>query len=180
VFTSLWPVRTEPAQRRALSRAVEALAAMLRTVTGDRDALDRAEAEFYDQISRARQYAVPVWFERTHSERGSILTVVQGLFIPIHAIVRTPAPATASPAARAALSSANAGVSGWLHAFATVVASNAPAPPLPLQDPAIATLERVATDEDETAATRAHVHQQLEWLELLHAQCVDLAERGPT
>jgi multidrug resistance protein MdtO len=180
VFTSLWPVRVEPAQRRALARAVDALAAMLRTASGDRDALDRAEAEFYDQISRARQYAVPVWFERARSERGSILTVVQGLFIPVHAIVRTPPPATASPAARAALASADAGVSGWLHACAAAIASSAPAPPPPSPDPATAALGSIAKDDNEPAEARAHVRQQLEWLELLHVQGVELAGRGPT
>ena len=112
--------------------------------------------------------------------RRVVATVVQGLFIPIHAIVRTPVPATASPAARAALSIANAGASEWLHVFAAAIASNAPTPPLPSPDPAIATLERIATGGDETAETRAHVRQQLEWLELLHARCVELTGRGPT
>jgi hypothetical protein len=173
-------VRVAPTQRRALSRAIEALSAMLRTAAGDRDALDRAETDFYDQISRARQYAGLVWFERARGERGSIPTVVQGLFIPIHAIVRTPAPAAASPAARAALASANGSVCGWLHAFATAIASNDPAPPWPAPSPAAAALAAIANDEHETAETRAHARQQLAWLELLEAQGVGLAGRGPT
>jgi len=180
IFTSLWPVRAEPAQRQALARAVEALAAMLRTSPEEHDALARAEADFYQQVTAARQYTLFVWFERVPSPRRLLPTVVQGLFVPIHAIVRTPVPATASPAARAAMSSANAGVSDWLRAFATSIASYATVPPPPSPDPAVTTLERVAADgENQTAETRAQARQQREWLELLYAQCGELAARVP-
>src|SRR5262249_31678518 len=92
VFTQLWPVRCEPAHRRALSRAIEALAAMLRTTPGDESALDRVEAEFYQRASTAREYTSLLAFERARDERGLLTTVVQGLFIPIHAMARTPVP----------------------------------------------------------------------------------------
>jgi multidrug resistance protein MdtO len=180
VFTALWPVRAAPEQRRALSRAIEALAAILRTMPDDRDALDRAEADFYTQLTTARQYLPLLRFERARDDRGLVLTVVQGLFIPIHAIVRTPVPATASPAARAALSSATEGLSNWLRAFAASIASHGPAPQLPASDPALATLGRIASNENESAETRARLADQVAWLELLYAQCVALAERRPT
>jgi multidrug resistance protein MdtO len=180
VFTSLWPVRAAPAQRRALSHAVEALAAMLRTTPDDRDALERAAADFYMQATAARQHLPLLRFERAGDDRGLVLTVVQGLFIPIRAIARTPVPATASPAARAALSSASESISNWLCAFATSIASDGPAPPLPASDPALATLQRIASDETESTETRARLADQIGWLELLRAQCAALAERQPT
>jgi multidrug resistance protein MdtO len=180
VFTSLWPVRAAPAQRQALSRAVEALAAMLRTTPDDRDALDRAAADFYTHLAKARQYLPLLRFERARDGRGLVLTVVQGLFIPIYAIARTPVPATASPAARTALATATESVSTWLHAFAASIASHVPGPQLPASDPALATLGRIASDENESTETRARVADQMAWLELLYAQCVALAERRPT
>jgi multidrug resistance protein MdtO len=170
VFTSIWPVRTEPAQRRALSGAALALAAILRA--RDAHALDRAETDFDEQMRRAREYDVLVWFEGARGRREAVLSVVQGVFAPVHAIVRTPVPASASPAVQTALASANASMADWFAAIAEAIATNAPAPPLPDQAP-----EPVA--EDETAETRAHVHQHRVWLELLRAQCAELANWGP-
>ena len=176
VFTSLWPVRAEPAQRRALSRVASTLATLLRTPPGERDAVDRAEAELYAQITEAREYEALVRFER----RGTrpLPAMVQGLVIPIHAIARTAVPASASPAARAALASANADASAWLDAYAASIISGTPAPQ-PSPDAAAVVLAPIATHEAETAATRAHVRQHLAWLELVRAQGVALVDRGP-
>src|SRR5262249_43224705 len=142
VFTSLWPVRAAPAQRGALSHAVEAMAAMLRTRSDDRDALNRAEADFYAHLTKARQYVPLLLFERGRDGR-SLLTAVHGLFIPVHAIARTPLPGSASPAARAALSSATSGVSDWLSAFAASIASENAVPPSRIPD-AVLALERIS------------------------------------
>jgi multidrug resistance protein MdtO len=177
IFTSLWPVRAAPAQRTALSRAVEALAAMLRTTPDDHDVLERAEADFYTHFTTARQYLLLLRFERARDDRRLPLTIVQGLFIPIHAIVRTPMPTTASPAARGALSSAQSSLSDWLRAFARSIASNGSGPPPPESAPALATLERIARDEHESIETREHLADCVEWLELVRAQGVALAER---
>jgi hypothetical protein len=180
VFTQLWPCRAAPAQRRALSRAVEALAAMLRTTPDDRDALERAAADFYTHLATARQYTPLLRFERGRDDRDLVLAVVQGLFIPIDAIVRTPVPATASSAARAALSSATESVSIWLGAFAASIASHGPAPQLPASDPALGALDRIASDEHESTDTRERLADQIAWLDLLRSQCAALAERRPT
>jgi multidrug resistance protein MdtO len=180
IFTSLWPVRAAPVQRQARARAVEALAAMLRAPPGDRAALDRAGAEFYTQLTTARRTLPLLRMERVRDDRGWMLTVVQGLFIPIHAIARTPLPATASPAARAALSSATGNLAGWLLAFATSIASSGSLPQLPAAGPAQAALERIAIDASESTETRAVVADQIGWLELLRAQAVELAHRGST
>jgi multidrug resistance protein MdtO len=176
VFTSLWPVRAAPSQRRALGGAVEALAAMLRTRPDDREALERAAGDFYTQITAARKYLPLLRFERRRSERDQGLTVVQGLLMPVLAIVRTSLP-TASPTASAALSSARESLSNWLGAFAASIASDALRPPLPASEPALGTLERIASDEHEPAETRARLAEQIARLELVHAQCVALAER---
>jgi multidrug resistance protein MdtO len=178
VFTSLWPVRAEPARRRELSSATLALATILRTPPDDRAALSRAEVDFYDHIGRARDYQALVRFERERSQRGVVLTLAQGLFVPIHAIAHTPMPASASTAARAALTSANARAADWIAAFATALASQAPAP-LPTPESATATLEPIASNENETAETRAHVREQLAYLDLLRAQCAELAAQRP-
>ncbi len=177
IFTSLWPVRAAPAQRGAVSRAVEALAAMLRATPDDRDALERAEADFYAHLTTARQYLPLLRFERARDDRGRGLTIVQGLFIPIFALARTPVPATASPAARAVLSSVTASVSEWLSALATSIASEGPVPQVPAADPAVAALERLASDETESTETRARLADQRAWLELVRAQAVALADR---
>jgi multidrug resistance protein MdtO len=178
VFTSIWPVRAAPAQRGALARAVRALAAILRTPPDDRDALDRAESEFDEQITKAHQYDAVVFFERGHTNRALKQTLVDGLFVSIHAIVHTPVPADTSPAARSALANANASIADWLGAFATTEETDAPAPPPPSPEPAPAMLEGVAA-EHEAPEVRAQVHQHVEWLELIHARCVEL-EREAT
>jgi len=179
VFTSLWPVRAEPAERRALARAVAALAAMLRAAPDDRDALDRAEATLAEQVATAREYGALVWFERVRGRRDLLPTVVQGLFIPVHAIARTPVPATASPAARAALADANAATADWLDACARAIAARTPVPAPPAPTPAVAALDPLADDVDETTDTRAHARQQREWLALVRAHGVELAGRVP-
>jgi multidrug resistance protein MdtO len=180
VFTSVWPVHAAPAQRRALSRAVEALATMLRTAPDDAAALERAEADFHAQMTTARRYLPLLRFERGRGDRDLMLTVVQGLFIPIHAGVRTPVPTSASPAARAALARGNESVAGWLRAFAAAIAAHQPTPPLPPSDAALATLEQMAKGDGEASDTRARLGDQVAWLELLRAQCTALAERRPT
>ena len=170
VFTSLWPVRAAPEQRTALSRAVAALAAMLRAAPDDRDALDRAEAELYTQMTKARQYLPLLPFEREHADRRW-LTAVQGLFIPVHAMARTPVAVAAAPAARAAVSS----MADWLRALATSIASDGPIPPLPAAEPAPAAIDESAIDAREPDETRARLGDQLAWLELLRAQAAALA-----
>jgi multidrug resistance protein MdtO len=176
VFTSLWPVRAAPEQRRALAGAIEALAAMLRATPDDRAAIDRAGADFYQHMTRARQYLPLVRFERGRGDRGLLLTIVQGLFIPVHAMTHTPVPASASSEARAALASATAPLAGWLRDVAAAIASAGPLPPVPVADPA---LERVAADEHEGAETRARLADQAAWLELLRANSTALAEARP-
>jgi hypothetical protein len=133
---------------------------MLRSAPEDRAALDRAEADFYTQATTARQYSLLVRFERTPSPRALFTTVVQGLFIPIHAIVRTPVPATMSRDARAALAHATARLANWLHELSTSIAADAAPPPEPVATPPLSTLE-------------PGDHRQ--WLELVYAQCRELS-----
>jgi multidrug resistance protein MdtO len=177
VFTLLWPVRALPAQRRALARAVEALATLLRTAPDEREAIERTEADFYAQLTTARQYLPLLRFERRHGDRALVLTVVQGLFVPIHAMVHAPVPASASPGARAALTNAAGSLSHWLHALATAIAAQGRVPELPTADAAVAALDAMAKDPNESTETQARLADQLAWLELLRAHCVALAER---
>jgi uncharacterized membrane protein YccC len=175
VFTSLWPVRAAPEQRRALSRAVEALAALLRAQPNDRAAVERAEAEYYTHLTRARQYLPLLRFERARHDHDLLLTVAQGLFIPIYAMVHTPLPAIAAPVAHATLADATVSLSDWLRAVAAAIGSQGPLPPLPAADPA---LGRMARDEAESAQTRARLADHVAWLELLRANSAGLVERS--
>jgi multidrug resistance protein MdtO len=178
VFSSVWPVRRAPAERRILSRAIEALAAMLRATRDDQ--LERAAADFYANVTKARQYLPELRFERARGDRGLLLAVVQGLFIPIHAMVRSPVPASASHAARAALPGGNERVSIWLDDIAEAVAIDGPTPPLPASDPALAELDRIANSDVESAETRSRVADQVAWIDLLRAQHSGLAEQQAT
>jgi multidrug resistance protein MdtO len=126
VFTSLWPVRAEPALRQALSRAVGSLAGLLRS--GKRDEL---EAAFYADFTEARQYAPLVRFEQRDREIQSLLTPIAGLFIPIHAIVREPDVAELRES-----------FAPWLEALAKSIAAARPIPAFQLPDAASATAEK--------------------------------------
>jgi multidrug resistance protein MdtO len=177
VFTSLWPVRIEPALGQALGRSVEALAAMLRADPGDRGALDRAEADFYSQFTTAREYAPLGRFEREREPRALMVTLVEGLLIPIYAIAHDPVPTTAAAEARAALATLRESAAAWLSALAASIVSRAPLPRLQLPDAAVATVEEIADDATVPTKTRVGLRQQLEWLELLRAHSVQLSER---
>jgi multidrug resistance protein MdtO len=178
VFTSLWPVHAAPTMRRETSRAVDALAAMLGTATDDRATLDRAEADFYAHLTTARKIMPLLLFERTRGDRGRALTVLQGLFIPVNALVRTPVPKAASPTALAALSSVTAGLSNWLRALAASIASQAATPTFEVPE-AIVDLERIVGGAGEPPEALEGLRLHLEWFELLRTQIAQVAERGP-
>jgi multidrug resistance protein MdtO len=180
VFTSIWPVRATAAARQALSGTIEALAAMLRSAPAEDGALAQAEASYYAQLTRTRQYLPALRFERARGRGSALLTVVQGLFVPIHAIMRTPVPESASAAARAALASAPRQLADWLHRFAASVASVAPAPPAPPLHDDLVALRRVAGDDNEPTEARQRLADQVRWIELLRAQCAAMTERPST
>ncbi len=178
VFASLWPVRIRPALRQALSRSIASLATMFRLAPDDRRALDDAEARFYADFTAARQYAPLLPFEGGRDERAVALTRLQGLLIPIHAIVQEPL-GCASAGVRAALTRLSEDAARWLSALSASILAAGPMPSLALADDAVATLERVIDGDGEPPETRHRLRLQLGWFALLRTQSEQLTARAP-
>jgi len=185
VFALVWPVRVKPALRQALSRSLEALAAMIRLDHAARDRLDELEAAFDADLAAARQYAPLGRFEG-RDDRASRITVVEGLLIPIHAIVVDTvvdiaggALATAPPAAWNALSALREGVARWLSALAASIAAQEPPPVFRADDEALATLRHVAGDAELPSEMRARLLLHVDWFELLRVQIEKIATGAP-
>ena len=181
VFASLWPVRIKPALRQVLSRSLEALAAMLRLDHPARDRLDELEAAFYADLAVARRYAPLGRFEG-RDEPASRITVVEGLLIPIHAVVVDTvggAVTAAPPAARHALSALREGAARWLSALAASIAAQKSLPAFQANDEALATLRHVAGDAALPPEMRARLRLHLDWFELLEMQIDKIAQGAP-
>jgi multidrug resistance protein MdtO len=185
VFASLWPVRIKPALQQALSRSLEALAAMLRLDHPAHfrldDRLDQLEAAFDADLAAARRYAPLGRFEG-RGDPASRITVVEGLLIPIHAVVADTvggAVAAAPPAARKALSALREGVAGWLSALAASIAAEESLPAFQVDDEALATLRQVAGDAALPSEMQTRLGLHLDWFELLHMQIEKIAQGAP-
>jgi multidrug resistance protein MdtO len=181
VFASLWPVRIEPTLRQALSRSLEALAAMLRLDHPARDRLDELEAAFDADLAAARRYAPLRRFEG-RDDPASRLTMVEGLLIPIHAIVGDTvggAVAAAPPAARNALSASRENAAAWLSALAASIAAQQSLPAFQVDDEVLATLRRVAGDAALPSETRTRLQLHLDWFQLLQSQIDKIAQGAP-
>jgi multidrug resistance protein MdtO len=181
VFAFLWPVRIKPALRQAVSRSLEALAGMLRLDHPARDRLDELEAAFDSDLATARQYAPFARFEG-RADPASRIGVVEGLLIPVHAIVGDTvagAVATAPPAARDALAALRAGVAQWLSAQAASIVAQQPRPAFRADDEALATLRRTAGDAALPSEMQARLRLHIGWFELLHMQIQKIARGAP-
>ena len=123
VFSSLWPVRIKPAIRQALSRAVEALAAAMRSVGASGAGLREAEIAFHTHLQTAAQYAPAEVMEPGEDRRPSLIPPIESLFVRIHAIAHQRLDAEAlPPAAAQALSTLSDGVTKWLSDAAAALA----------------------------------------------------------
>jgi len=156
VFSSLWPVRIKPAIRQALSRAVEALAAAMRSVGASGAGLREAEIAFHTHLQTAAQYAPAEVMEPGEDRRPSLIPPIESLFVRIHAIAHQRLDAEAlPPAAAQALSTLSDGVTKWLSDAAAALALPRAIPAFQPAAAAVETLEvaaRSATAGGEPAA----------------------------
>jgi multidrug resistance protein MdtO len=154
VFSSLWPVRIKPTIRQALSRAVEALAAVIRSA--GKPGLREAEIGFHTHLQTAAQYASAEVMELGEDRRPSLIPAIESLFVPIHAIAHQPVDATALPSAAAeAFSTASESVAKWLSDLSASLVSHRTIPAFQHPATAVAKLEAAAgsaTGKDEPGA----------------------------
>src|SRR5712671_6662523 len=87
VFTTLWPVWSGTAIRRALGRAVQSLADALRLEP--RRAVE-AELAFRSEIQKLKQFEVLETFERREGDPLPSVRTIESLFVPIHALIHRP------------------------------------------------------------------------------------------
>jgi multidrug resistance protein MdtO len=172
VFAAFWPVRIKPALRQSLARSLEGLAAMLRLDHPARDRLDELEAAFDADLTAARRYGPFSRFEG-RADAASRITVVEGLLIPVHALVSDTvggAVATAPPAARNALAALREGAARWLSALAAAIAAQAPLLAFQADGEALVMVRQFAADAALPSEMRTRLRLHLDWFELLQVQ----------
>jgi multidrug resistance protein MdtO len=151
VFTTVWPVWSKTAVRRALGRAVQFLADALRHQPGR---TLEAELSFRTELQKAKQSALDAAFESDGVGHGPSVRAVESLFVPVHALIH-------QPSASGTLASETA--AEWLSDFATAIPAEEPAPPFH------APTDLPALEDDRQARLRAR------WLGLLEDRIARLA-----
>ena len=178
VFTYLWPVRLKPSIRQALSRSVEALAAMVRLdreKTSPAD-LSRAEAAFRANLDVARKQARLARLEPGEDDRSSLIPEIESLFVPIHVISQTAGalPASAKEALRAVADP----MTNWLSDLARSFTAELPIPAFHQAEPAVQRLKGILNDSDEGAGGMRDLQLRYFWLERLSTRIQQLANSG--
>jgi len=177
VFNSLWPVRIKPAIRQALSRAVEALAAVMRIGTAGKPGLREAEIGFRTHLQTAAQYT-PARVMEPGEDSGSLIPAIESLFVRIHAIVHQRVDLKAlPPAAAEGLSTASESVAKWLSDFAASLASSRATPAFQPAASAIVKVEDAAGGAGAGDGSAATLRLRADWFGLLDAQIERLAAR---
>src|SRR5262249_58494238 len=110
VFTFVRPVRLRVAVRRALSRSVDALAAMIRGEAKD------ASASFHKNLAVARKQAPVARLEPGEDDRSSLIPAIESLFVPIQVISQTEGVLPAS--AKEALHAVADPIANWVSDLA--------------------------------------------------------------
>src|SRR5438132_1655975 len=87
VFTTLWPVWSGTAIRRALGRALQSLADALRLEPGR---AVEAELAFRAELLKVKQSEVVETFERRDLSPLPSVRAIESLFVPIHALIHRP------------------------------------------------------------------------------------------
>jgi len=165
VFTTVWPVWSGSAARRAFGRALQSLADALR-VAPDR-ALE-TELAFRAELQKVKQFAVSETFERRGEALPSV-RAIESLFVPIHALIhQTFDSAKSSRADGAALQKAGESVAKWLSDLAISIPAQRPIPPFHAPD------GLPDAESDPGARLRA------KWLELLEDRVANLAAQSQT
>ena len=127
VFTTLWPVWSGTAIRRALGRAVQSLADALRLEP--RRAVE-AELAFRSEIQRLKRSELVETFERRDVSPMPSVRAIESLFVPIHALIHRPLDSSrVSQADDAALREAGETAARWLSDAAAAIPALRPIPP---------------------------------------------------
>jgi multidrug resistance protein MdtO len=177
VFSTLWPVRIKPVVRQSLSRALEALATMLRLGRGDPSTpgLREAEVAFQTNLRAAEQYAPALQLETGGDDRWSLIPAVESLFVRIDALVRQPlGPRPLPPEAAGALSALGEGAASWLSGAAAALSGPGAIPAF--RGASAGQTEQAVARPGET--DQAALRLRLEWLGLVHRQIEGLAARA--
>jgi len=178
VFTFLWPVRLKPSIRQALSRSVEALAAMVR-LDGEKTSaadLSSAEAAFRTNLDVARKQARVARLEPGEDDRSSLIAEIESLFVPIHVISQT---AGALPtSAKQALRSVADRMANWLSDLARSFTEELPIPAFHQAEPDVQQLKGILNDSAERAGGMGDLQLHYFWLERLSTRIQQLANYG--
>ncbi len=178
VFTYLWPVRLKPSIRQALSRSVEALAAMVRLdkeKTSPAD-LSSAEAAFRTNLDVARKQARLARLEPGEDDPSSLIPEIESLFVPIQVISQTAGalPASAKDGLRAVAEP----MANWLSDLARSFTAELPIPAFHQADPAVQRLKGILNDSAEPADGMRDLQLRYFWLERLSTRIQQLANSG--
>jgi len=171
VFTFLWPVRVRVSVRRALSRSLDALAAMIR---GEPKG---ASASFQTNLGIARKQAPVARLEPGEDDRSSMIPVIESLFVPIHVISQLPAgvlPIGAKDALRAVADA----IANWLSELAKCVTEQLPVPAFHEAEAAVQRLKAILKDSSEPADALQHLRRRCFWLGRINARIQQFANKG--
>jgi multidrug resistance protein MdtO len=169
VFTHLWPVGLGASIRRALSRAAEALAAMLRPASEQPGAeVPDAETALHASLQEATEASRLRHAEAGDLDGSSLVSALERLFVPVHAIASQPLNVEAlPPAVSAALSTLADSVASWLSELARAIAGSGPVPVFQPAVSAAAELEQRLGAAPGADDAMAPVRLRLAWYRLL-------------
>ncbi len=170
VFTVLWPVRLRVSVRRALSRSVEALSAMIR------GGPEETSANFQTNLAVARKQAPVARLEPGEDDRSSLIPAIESLFVPIHVISQTAGVLPAS--AKEALHAVADPIANWLSDLARSFTAELPVPAFHQAEAAVQRLKAIVNDSAERAGGTQDLQLRYFWLERLSTRIQQLANYG--
>src|SRR5499433_182223 len=170
VFTFVWPVRLRVSVRRALSRSVDALAAMIRGEAKD------ASASFHKNLAVARKQAPVARLEPGEDDRSSLIPAIESLFVPIQVISQTEGVLPAS--GKEALHAVADPIANWLSDLARTFSAELPVPAFHQAEAAVQRLNAVVNDSAERASGTQDLLLRYFWLERLSARIQQLGSYG--
>jgi len=170
VFTFLWPVRLRASVRRALSRSVEALSAMIR------GGPEGTSANFQTSLDVARKQAPVARLEPGDDDRSSLIPAIESLFVPIQVISQTTGvlPASAKEELRAAAEP----IANWLSDLARSFTAELPIPAFHPSKAAVQRLKAILNDSADQACGAQDLQLRYFWLERLSTRIEQLANYG--
>src|SRR5258708_16409153 len=170
VFTFLWPVRLRVSVRRALSRSVEALSAIIR------GGPEGTSANFQTNLAVAREQAPVARLEPGEDDRSPLIPAIESPFVPVHVISQPTGvlPSTAKEALRAVADP----IANWLSDLARSFTAELPVPAFHQAEAAVQRLKAIVNDSAERAGGAQDLQLRYFWLERLSTRIQQLANYG--